>query len=84
MNIMFLLIGVSLLAAMTFLLLLIWAVKSGQYDDTFTPSVRILFDDDQVSEPEPEKEADLNKEDKCSEKAENKENSKCSLSETQL
>lgn len=46
MNIMFLLIGVSLLAALTFLLLFIWAVKSGQYDDTFTPSVRVLFDDD--------------------------------------
>ena len=46
MNIMFLLIGVSLLAAMVFLFLFIWAVKSGQYDDTFTPSVRILFDDD--------------------------------------
>ncbi|MEM1121897.1 MAG: cbb3-type cytochrome oxidase assembly protein CcoS, partial [Bacteroidota bacterium] len=22
-----------------------WAVKSGQYDDDYTPSVRILFDD---------------------------------------
>ncbi|MCX6227667.1 MAG: cbb3-type cytochrome oxidase assembly protein CcoS [Bacteroidia bacterium] len=46
MNIMFLLIGVSLLAAMIFLILFIWAVKRGQYDDTYTPSVRILFDDD--------------------------------------
>ena len=57
MNIMFLLIGVSLLAAMVFLFLFIWAVKSGQYDDTFTPSVRVLFDDDPVAAPEPEKEA---------------------------
>jgi len=46
MNIMFLLIGVSFLVAFVFLVLFIWAVKSGQYDDTFTPSVRILFDDD--------------------------------------
>jgi len=46
MNIMFLLIGVSFLVAIIFLFLFIWAVKSGQYDDTFTPSVRILFDDD--------------------------------------
>jgi cbb3-type cytochrome oxidase maturation protein len=46
MNIMFLLIGVSFLVAFLFLALFIWAVKSGQYDDTFTPSVRILFDDD--------------------------------------
>jgi len=43
---MFLLIGVSLLAAMVFLFLFIWAVKRGQYDDTYTPSVRILFDDE--------------------------------------
>ena len=43
---MFLLIGVSFLVAFLFLFLFIWAVKSGQYDDTFTPSVRILFDDD--------------------------------------
>jgi len=46
MNIMFLLIGVSFFVALVFLVLFIWAVRSGQYDDTFTPSVRILFDDD--------------------------------------
>lgn len=45
---MFLLIGVSFLAAFVFLILFIWAVKSGQYDDTYTPSVRILFDDDLI------------------------------------
>lgn len=43
---MFLLIGVSFLVAFLFLVMFIWAVKSGQYDDTYTPSVRILFDDD--------------------------------------
>ena len=46
MNIMFLLIGVSLIAALVFLFLFVWAVKKGQYDDIYTPSVRILFDDD--------------------------------------
>jgi cbb3-type cytochrome oxidase maturation protein len=45
MNIMFLLIGVSLLAALVFLFLFVWAVKKGQYDDIYSPSVRILFDD---------------------------------------
>jgi len=48
MNIMFLLIGVSMLAALFFLVLFIWAVKTGQFDDMFTPSVRVLFDDDAV------------------------------------
>ena len=46
MNIFYLLIGVSLLAALIFLALFIWAVKSGQYDDYETPPYRILFDDD--------------------------------------
>ncbi len=47
MNILFLLIGVSLVAAIFFLLLFIWAVKTGQYDDNYTPSIRILFDEDE-------------------------------------
>ena len=24
---------------------LVWAIRSGQYDDKYTPSVRVLFDD---------------------------------------
>jgi cbb3-type cytochrome oxidase maturation protein len=55
MNILYLLIGVSLFAALIFLWLFVWSVRSGQYDDSYTPSVRILFDDDEVKEPEPEK-----------------------------
>jgi cbb3-type cytochrome oxidase maturation protein len=50
MNIFYLLIGVSLLVALVFLGLFIWAVKSGQYDDYETPSYRILFDDDTEKE----------------------------------
>ncbi|HPF51183.1 MAG TPA: cbb3-type cytochrome oxidase assembly protein CcoS [Draconibacterium sp.] len=46
MNIFYLLIGVSLLAALIFLGAFIWAVKTGQFDDSETPSIRILFDDD--------------------------------------
>ena len=29
---------------MGFLFAFLWAVKSGQYKDTYTPSVRMLFD----------------------------------------
>lgn len=36
----------SLLVALIFLGAFIWAVKSGQFDDKYTPSVRILLDDD--------------------------------------
>ncbi|MEI7420932.1 MAG: cbb3-type cytochrome oxidase assembly protein CcoS [Prolixibacteraceae bacterium] len=46
MNILFMLIGVSLFAALIFLALFIWAVKSGQYEDNYTPSIRILFDEE--------------------------------------
>jgi cbb3-type cytochrome oxidase maturation protein len=42
---MYILIGCSLLLAIGFLLAFIWSVKSGQMDDDYTPSVRILFDD---------------------------------------
>ena len=45
MNIIFLLIIVSLIVALGFLAAFIWAVKSGQYEDDYTPSVRMLFDD---------------------------------------
>lgn len=46
MNIFYLLIGVSLFAALIFLGLFIWNVRSGQYDDNETPAIRMLFDDD--------------------------------------
>ncbi len=49
MNIFYLLIGVSLFAALIFLGAFIWAVKNGQFDDNKTPSIRILFDDDSDS-----------------------------------
>jgi cbb3-type cytochrome oxidase maturation protein len=39
------LLGFSLLVAVGFLIAYLWAVRSGQYDDKYTPSVRILMDD---------------------------------------
>lgn len=50
MNILFVLIGVSLFAALIFLAMFIWAVKTGQYDDNYTPSIRILFEEDEDEE----------------------------------
>jgi len=44
MTIIILLIGISLTIAVIFLGIFFWNVKSGQYDDTDTPSVRMLFD----------------------------------------
>lgn len=55
MSVIFVLILISLLVAIAFLTAFIWAVRSGQYDDDYTPSVRMLFDD--------KKEKDNNKKD---------------------
>jgi cbb3-type cytochrome oxidase maturation protein len=41
------LIIISLLLAIGFLVAYLWAVKNNQYDDDYTPSVRILFEDKQ-------------------------------------
>ena len=46
MSVIVVLIGISLLVAVGFLIAFLWAVKSGQYNDTYTPSVRMLFDDE--------------------------------------
>lgn len=48
MEVIFILIGFSLLIALGFLASFIWATKTGQYDDDYTPSVRMLFDDEEV------------------------------------
>ena len=46
MEIIYVLISVSLLVALVFLSAFFWSVKSGQFDDDYTPSVRMLFDDE--------------------------------------
>lgn len=45
MNIIIALICVSLTVAVVFLGAFLWSMKSGQFDDTYGPSVRILFED---------------------------------------
>ena len=46
MQAIFVLIIISLIVALGFLGAFLWAVKNNQYEDDYTPSVRILFDDD--------------------------------------
>jgi len=45
MEIIILLIFISLTIALVFLGAFVWNMKSGQYDDTYGPSVRMLFED---------------------------------------
>ncbi len=48
MQIIIFLIALSLMIAIGFLFAFFWAVGDGQYDDDFTPSLRILVDDDMI------------------------------------
>jgi len=48
MSVIYLLISISILVAIIFFIAFIIAVKKGQYDDDYTPSVRMLFDDELV------------------------------------
>lgn len=44
MSAILILILFSLLVAVGFLIAYLWAVRDGQFDDKYTPSMRILFD----------------------------------------
>lgn len=60
MIVIYFLIPLSILIAAGFLFAFIWAVRSGQYEDTHTPSLRMLWEDpgnkgkSAKSEPEPQ------------------------------
>lgn len=49
MEVLYITIGVSIIVALIFFFAFIKSVKSGQYDDTYTPSVRMLFDDELIT-----------------------------------
>jgi cbb3-type cytochrome oxidase maturation protein len=46
MGALYILIGVSLIVAIGFLCVFFLAVKKGQFEDDYTPSIRMLFDDE--------------------------------------
>ncbi len=48
MSIIYVLITVSVIVAVIFFVAFVYSVKNGQYDDTYTPSVRMLFDDELI------------------------------------
>ncbi|MCH2489374.1 MAG: cbb3-type cytochrome oxidase assembly protein CcoS [Flavobacteriales bacterium] len=50
MSIIYLLITVSVIVAIIFFVAFVFSVKKGQYDDTYTPSVRMLFEDELVQD----------------------------------
>jgi cbb3-type cytochrome oxidase maturation protein len=59
MSVIYLLISISIVVAIFFFTAFIRAVKSGQYDDDYTPSVRMLFDDELIADNKSKKEKPL-------------------------
>jgi|TARA_R110002051_G_scaffold48308_2_gene95380 cbb3-type cytochrome oxidase maturation protein len=51
MSVIYVLLAISILVAVIFFIAFIVSVKSGQYDDSYTPSVRMLFEDELVKTP---------------------------------
>lgn len=48
MTIIYMLLAISVVIALGFFVAFIISVKKGQYDDTYTPSVRMLFEDELI------------------------------------
>lgn len=55
MGVLVILIIASLIVALGFLFAFLWSVRSGQYEDEYTPAVRMLFDDDESGLKDKEK-----------------------------
>ncbi len=50
MSVIYLLLTISLIVAVLFFIAFIFSVKNGQYDDSYTPSIRMLFEDELIKE----------------------------------
>ncbi|MCB7482112.1 cbb3-type cytochrome oxidase assembly protein CcoS [Christiangramia sediminis] len=60
MSIIYMLLAISVVVAIIFFIAFIISVRKGQYDDVYTPSVRMLFDDELVK-PDPKENQPVNK-----------------------
>jgi cbb3-type cytochrome oxidase maturation protein len=58
MSVMYFLVFASLLVAVGFLIAFLWAVKSGQFEDKYTPKIRMLFEENKKTA---DKDMDLSK-----------------------
>ncbi|WP_420570874.1 cbb3-type cytochrome oxidase assembly protein CcoS [Kordia sp.] len=50
MSVIYVLLAISIVVAILFFVAFIMAVKNGQFDDSYTPSVRMLFEDELVKD----------------------------------
>ncbi len=50
MGVIYVLLTISIAVAIIFFIAFIFSIRNGQYDDVYTPSVRMLFDDELIKE----------------------------------
>ncbi|WP_108801901.1 cbb3-type cytochrome oxidase assembly protein CcoS [Aquimarina sp. Aq107] len=50
MGVIYVLLTISIVVALVFFVAFILSVRKGQYDDTYTPAIRMLFDDEVITE----------------------------------
>ncbi len=48
MSVIYMLLAISISVALIFFVAFVISVRKGQYDDSYTPSVRILFEDEVI------------------------------------
>jgi cbb3-type cytochrome oxidase maturation protein len=60
MSVIYMLLAVSVLVAIVFFVAFVVSVRSGQYDDTYTPSVRMLFEDEVKDEKKEDQQPIMN------------------------
>ncbi|WP_299431997.1 cbb3-type cytochrome oxidase assembly protein CcoS [uncultured Maribacter sp.] len=57
MSVIYVLLTISIIVAIIFFVAFILSVKNGQYEDSYTPSVRMLFEDELVVKTTPKKDS---------------------------
>ena len=58
---LYLTIFISIIIALIFLVLFLSSVKNNQYEDTYTPGVRMLFEDEFGAQPDGKKSKETEK-----------------------
>ncbi len=59
MSVIYVLLAISISVALVFFAAFVMSVKSGQYDDAYTPSVRMLFEDELLPDDQPNEEEEI-------------------------
>lgn len=59
MSVIYVLLAISISVALVFFAAFVISVKNGQYDDSYTPSVRMLFEDELLPDDQPSEEQEI-------------------------